>query len=465
MKNGNIKPSWPLSRLANKVFVMSSFAASVLSVFGIILMFLPKITIIDLGLARAGIRVDDFIIAATGIFGYFIAVRSASILIDLPAVKQYLFFCAVSFVSISAGGGHWIFPLRYSEYIIITFIGLAMGQSLNLINLFKWFLVVNCVISVLQYIGVVGGFAITGYQMLDGARVMGVTNHPSEFGLVVAMSFAFILGSMDGRGSGYLALKWFSIAMVSVILSGSRAPFAVLPVVYILWHIRKVNDMRLKSIFAAGGVCFTIMMIFAWSLLPRDTPLGQRFEDTFSLDNISAISKSFSELRETAQTGGEATGGEIEDYARSGLDASLGARLLNFAYVFGRVVAAGYLALFIGVGPGYFGSSMDMGYIRIFAETGIIGLSAYLVFMRRSARMSLSMYLVVVTFALNMFTLDAYQGYKIMLFFFIMLGAEFTRTRLGHGMMYSRGTGNISRPVSSTNSLTRGHPRGGAGPL
>jgi uncharacterized membrane protein len=79
-------------------------------------------------------------------------------------------------------------------------------------------------------------------------------------------------------------------------------------------------------------------------------------------------------------------------------------------------------AYFIGLGPGFCGSALDGGLLRLLTENGVIGSFFFLSFFYKGCRTDPGMRVLFVTFLLYMTFIDIYLAYKAMSICFFLMG-------------------------------------------
>jgi hypothetical protein len=84
-------------------------------------------------------------------------------------------------------------------------------------------------------------------------------------------------------------------------------------------------------------------------------------------------------------------------------------------------------SLLIGKGPGFYGIAVDGYYVRVFAETGLIGLSVFVLFLvslYRTHRKNKEIVALIVTMALTGLLIDIFVSVKVMALFWFLLGVH-----------------------------------------
>jgi hypothetical protein len=398
----------------------------VLILFGCILLLLPKINLIDIPGSRAGIRVDDLIIAALFLMLLPSFFRGISGWLQFKAVKYYALFVIFSFFGAVASLNFFtlLFPLRYLEYAIFLAVGYSFLTRKGLLTVIALFVGVNMLLMTLQYSGYIGGYTLSGYTDLYENRVVGTSNHPSEIGLVLCIIFGYCLGSIRKK-FWQTSIVLFILFLYMLLLTGSRMPIIVCCIIYVCAIIKS-----LKSNVRIPFGIFVVSLLLGvglgvWKATPDDNVFKSRFSQSATEDNMKLVLDTFTSLASGSFVPREsATGSEAEDYSEAGIDASLAVRMINLQYVLGAYLYSGPIRWVLGVGPGYYGSSTDLGYVRLWCELGVIGFFLYMKFMWSVYKISFPLALAMLAFAFNMLTLDAYQGYKIMAVLLMFVGYE-----------------------------------------
>jgi proteasome assembly chaperone (PAC2) family protein len=95
---------------------------------------------------------------------------------------------------------------------------------------------------------------------------------------------------------------------------------------------------------------------------------------------------------------------------------------------------APWVVWILGLGPGALGPALDGGWLRLLAETGIVGTFAFLFMLRKISNLDRACVMAVLALAANMVMVDSQNAYKVMAFLFLMAGVSVQRSILeSHG--------------------------------
>lgn len=386
----------------------------------IFLLFLPKFNLIEIGGSRAGIRIDDILLAFLTIYAFFL---NSGVFLKYLFERQnkiLLWFVGLTVFGAIFSGGNILFSLRMVEYLMIYVIARMTISP----NWFKYiigsYLCVNLVVCVLQFFGVLGGFTLEyGYMHLSD-RFIGLTNGPWELGALVALGVCALIFPFKDVKIRTLAF-WALVAGCLMIFSGARTPAAsfVVLIGYVLVRLLMKGRIVLVSSLVFVAACVYIFSPYledlGISLNSRATTTlkhGGNFEYFVeSMKNLDLNSVNDNYYRNDAAV------------ASAGLDVSLNQRIFIIELLVSSYVNSNLLKQIFGLGLGYFGPSTDVGWLRIFVETGIVGFFIFIYYLYRVARSGSSEVCatLVAMLVINMITLDAFIGYKVMFVYYLAM--------------------------------------------
>ena len=184
--------------LAERAYCAAEEAASFLgriSLWPIVLLFLPKINLVSFGGETAGIRLDDivlFVVALILVCGWIIKLN-----FKIEAIPRVTFiviglFCLSNLVNLDHS--NVLYSLRLVEYLVFFWAGKSLVQSrFKFSSAVMLLIALNCVAIVLQFCGLMGGFAAEGYSSI-AERPFGLSaNHPAEMGALLNLAFAALV--------------------------------------------------------------------------------------------------------------------------------------------------------------------------------------------------------------------------------------------------------------------------------
>lgn len=371
--------------------------------FAFMLLF-PKINIVSIENSTAGLRIDDIFIAVI----LFTLLIKKSILIfsyeKLPFSKYYLLFSLIGLISFvinylirEVNLTTLLFALRMFEYYPFLILPILFKKS-TFNNLINWIIILNCIFFLLQIFGLNNGFSDT-WAVSDNNRCMGLYGGPYEAGTAINLITALII--VDNQ-------KWRKLLLlplvVMTVLTQSRISVfceMLLLIVLILRDFRFWGRATLISLIVILGY-FVIMYT-----------QGMRVEDKGSIFDLEYLSRSVNSIIVNKD---QITLFDQNVNHDSGVDVSWEVRSTNWITVIKLLLLNPY-AFIIGFSPGAFGVALDGGWIRIAVEYGIIGLTAFLVFLYKIVKSSEVGFIITIAFITNMVFADSFISYKVMSIF------------------------------------------------
>lgn len=376
------------------------------------LFFLPKLNLISFKNETAGIRIDDFVllfVAALLVNGWILKKGFAIDRVALIGLGVVATFCASNLLN--AGHSSILYSLRLLEYLLFFWAGVALAKSgHDFTRLVKTLIGVNCALIFLQSAELIGGFSADGYEAVLG-RPFGLCNHPAEMGALLNLLFAALV-----FGQPVKFWNWNLLVLACVFITGSRSALlthCLLTLVYVYQH----SENKMK--FALRSATVTGLLLTVLTIIPN--PTSQRSGDTFSSQNLEAFNSVYEKLPNDKVFTGFAEGGDVDE-APENVDASWYARGFKWAHVIKVLLNASWINWIFGIGPGAVGPSLDGGWLRLFAEAGIVGAFSFVLLLRHIARLSMACAMAVFALSVNMLMIDSHIAYKVMAFLFLMAG-------------------------------------------
>jgi hypothetical protein len=396
------------------------------------LLFLPKINVVAIEGFRAGLRIDDLVIAFAVI--YLVAVGMVT-----QMARSSIFFWGGAFVLTSflshLIGGHELFSLRMLEYLCVVLIAFAFGSIVKeeaaLAKLLFCYLVVNTVLCILQSAGLVGGIGIAGFTDDFGGRAFGLCNGPWELGIVVCLTFGYLAYSTWIRQRIWRLIIIFAASGITLVLTAARTPLAIFLVLSMLFVTEPLSRyLRFTLRLGVPALALALMYYGVWAIETENFAVV-RMREFLNMSNLEDLYKYAVNFRPTIgylDTSSE----ELARYKEAGMDPSMAIRLNIFSYLASNYYFGGPIAWLIGIGHGHAGPSTDMGVVRIMAEVGLLGFICFHMMLYRCAQILPISRLAIAALLINQLTLDVYVGYKTMFMFFLIVGFEFaSKHRLG----------------------------------
>jgi hypothetical protein len=390
---------------------------SQLSLWPAILLFIPKINLIGLGDETAGIRLDDFVLLVVAALLLADWIIKLDFTVDpVPAVG--LAAVAVFVVSnlLNVGHSSFLYSLRLVEYLLFYWSGKSLVRfRYDFSFLVKLLIGLNCAFIILQFGGVIGGFAADGYESVV-SRPFGLSaNHPAEMGAMLNLLFAaLVFGSRTATRFWY----WCALMTFCIFITGSRTSLfahCLLTLVYVYRNSRNRTDFVLRTTVISGALIAIV------ALVPNSA--SERSTELLSWQNVEAVRFLYDSIPVEKEFTGFVEGGASQD-APEDVDVSLYMRGFKWVHVVKIMFTASWTIWIFGLGPGALGPALDGGWLRLIAETGVVGTLAFLSLLRKMYRLSSSCSMAVLALAVNMLMIDSQNAYKVMAFLFFLVGAQ-----------------------------------------
>jgi O-antigen ligase/polysaccharide polymerase Wzy-like membrane protein len=382
-----------------------------------ILLFLPKVNLIAFRNETAGIRIDDFILFAVMSLVVCGWIVNLDLSLDPVAAMGFALvglFCLSNLINI--GHSSILYSLRLLEYLVFYWSGkylVRLGYDFDF--MVKSLIGLNCVAILFQAFGIFGGFSAEGY-VFAGESPFGLSaNHHSEMGAVLNLSFAALAFRRQSVSKFWY---WCILIGFCIFLTGSRSALlahCVLTLLYVYKHSKN------KIGFVMGTVSVVGLLVTALIVIPN--PLSSRSADLFSAQNIEAARDIYDNIPADRHFSDVAEGGDPEG-APEGVDVSWYIRGFKWAQIVKTMLSQSWMTWIFGFGPGALGPAVDGGWLRLIAETGVVGTLAFLALLRKISRLSFACSTAVLAVGLNMLMVDSHNAYKVMALLFFLAGAE-----------------------------------------
>lgn len=383
----------------------------------VLLLFLPKLNLISFGGETAGVRLDDVVllIVILVLCGSWMTNRR----FEVGTVPAFGFavvgvFCLSNLLNLKQS--NILYSLRLIEYLVFFWAGRSLLRcNLDFRGLVKLLVGLNCAFILLQYAGIVGGFSAEGYTSAPG-RPFGLSaNHPAEMGALLNLLFAPLAFDDEGESSASF-WRWCLLIALCIFVTESRSALFVhcaLTLTRVYRHAHNKAAFVLKSAFISGTV------IAALAFIPNS--LQDRSADLFAVQNLDAARQLYDTMPGEKTFTGFAEGSEAED-APADVDVSAYMRGFKWMYVIKILFTAPWTLWILGLGPGSLGPALDGGWLRLLAETGVVGTVAFVTLLRKIWRLGVVCSMAVVALAINMVMVDSQNAYKVMAFLFLLAG-------------------------------------------
>lgn len=378
---------------------------------GGLLLFLPKIGILEITGTTIPLRADDLIIAAAFPIVFALHYRFNRKISDIE--KRFAIFFLFSIISFFVSR-HWhdrsniLFALRHIEYFFFFYVGTQARNDWT--RLLRIYLILNSVVVLLQSAGIIGGLTSLGYVYPMTERPAGLTGGPWELGILYNFYLGILISKNHSLQSIFLTFIWTGGV---IAITGSRIP--------LLAHIILLGILLLKRRHNGGWLalpCLFLLVVFAVVL---DVPIIDRFSAIFSMRTFDVFL-----LADVPQEIANFTNFEelVTPLADDGVtDYSWLIRATQWAAAWSIWIGNFYYYP-LGIGPGVWGGSLDGAWLRLLTETGFIGLILFAVLFWRVSKISRTLWYFVVALGINMIFIDAYIAYKVMAVVWLFVGAS-----------------------------------------
>lgn len=393
----------------------------VILILGLPLLFLPKFNIVEVVKDSAGLRIDDVILLLlVPLIALAVAIRRR------PAVSRaelaFVVMIAVFLVSnafnlVLYGYSNPLYAARIAEYFLFYYIGAYCGPALA--PLCYALVGVNGIVMVLQAFDIVGGFYSEGYGESASSRPIGLTGGPWEIGAMINIVFAMFL--YHGKRNHWLL---FVPTFALLLLSGARSPALIHLLILAVFLFRR---SRRKGVLLFRGALVAAVGVAALLVIPNK--VTERSKYLFTAENVKFAQLIYERTELLPQfTSFESLGGVAEDTRDEESDRSWILRVTKWMYAY-KQWSTTPSAWVIGLGPGMWGPSLDGGWLRLLTETGVIGVTAFVLFFNTLCTTAL-LRAVRLCLYLNMAFIDIYLSYKTMALIFLIAGATVGAARV-----------------------------------
>lgn len=377
-----------------------------------LIILIPKIVIITIG--SGDLRLEDIITLVALIwlfFGNKLALRSTDL-----TVKVYLLLLLVQVISIAINfDNSWInilYPIRLLEYIVWYFVGINIAKTYGrekLVRLMSMMVVFFSAWSLLEYFQLTPKFG----DFVNSNRISTTMSGPYEFAVVI---------SILGFYSRSIILK--SLAFSSLLLTQARVT-----IVATLFSFFASGSKSLrKKVVRIAGVFMFVILFFLLGIDERFKILESKISYQEILisyyDNASASNSSDEYFSDTHDK-------NYDLFLLSYTDHSLEIRLMRWAVIL-KTNAQDFFRILLGSGPGYFGVAIDSYYMRLYAESGVIGLIIFLSFIclvYKRFRYISEFKSVVLCISITALLIDIFASFKVMSLFWFLIGYESFRLK------------------------------------
>ncbi len=428
----------------NKIRKLSFGQIIYFLILGFVLMF-PKFNLINVPGTYIGIRAEDFMIALFLLVVFVkemrkekkdrITTKNAS-LRKISQVFSVFFILTVISTIFGAINGYinvahgLLFCIRNLEYFLFIIVGIMFGKKYGkedkLFHFIVWCLLIHVAIGFLQYFGVLGALKDGAMVTSRGSRVWSTFNGPYEFsGFLTMVAPVCLYMFLEGKKVFFYGVAVLA-ALAGVLLSQSRSSLIVLAVL-IGWLIArdflKMAKYGKERKALARNVILILCMAVVTVTLAQGNTLMNRFASIKTSDIVESTKGAIEEVESTTESGGKPPSTNVS--AQAG-DTSYNIRIRKWIALFNDFMESPV----IGCGPSAASEAADGNYVRLLAESGVLGLTLWLVFiatiLKNLDKKKKTTYIMVVysTMALLMTAvfIDIFIASKIMMLYYILVG-------------------------------------------
>lgn len=408
---------------------------------------LPKINIIKIPGNSAGIRLEDLLMAILFIYYLEEIFIKKKIIVDniimKKVIKIFSFYIFVTLISSIFGIiNNYVNPLlsllyflRKIEYFIMIFVGydIIKNRIYNVDKIerfFRFTVIFHFIISLLQLKGIVGSFN-KGHAldyMVQG-RISSTFNGAYELSAYLLLILPYFLYDMF-KNKKYTIKNFIYVIIITICIyySESRTSIAILLAIIIFMFFKFEKNLKLKLLIV-DIICLMLILVSFYSI-------SINLQETrFGSINIKEMINSTKEAW---------YGRNFENYVLTGswygdnnlilsqeLEASYTARVNHWMQLIDGVIKNPIL----GVGASISGGSADGNYIRILAESGILGIAIwgymnYLIMKNTKEKIFKNKSMAIVRYALISMLLgsifiDVFEASKVMMTMWFLIGISY----------------------------------------
>jgi hypothetical protein len=407
------------------------------------LLFMPKINLVTFGEREsAGLRIDDFILLFTAgaIFLASLFQRRRPLAIELWLITLTLFSILSFFTNrllvkfeVFDHHSNFLYAIRLLEYFVFFYIGALATQFFNLRSIITALFLINTSAIVLQQLGIMGEFGLTGYSSILSScgRSPGLAAFPSEIGTSLTLMFCFYLYDTNPNPPRFIQQfapniqetykKIFPYALfllfgIAIILTGSRISILALAFMFLLYLRHQVS---LRSPIMLCTIAF-ILFIFSFGfyhIIQNTDFISSRGAGLFSSSNLYLIQDVWEQIDLTYNP----IGNEIIEFEN--YDMSWWMRIHKWVYV-AKIFVLTPESWLQGIGPGFAFAGLDGGFLRILIEYGFIGSWLFWRFFKCIYQIDIQLKWMVIALGINMLTFDAHLAYKPMSLLLFVAGYQ-----------------------------------------
>ena len=374
----------------------------------VLLIVLPKYTLISVG--KGDLRIEDFICLIA--FIWMIVGNRLRISLVETYVKIYFAFLVVQVLSALFSLDEnsitsVLYPFRLMELMVWYFVGINSSLSLTRKEIYKLLTCLGLFFSVWSFFEILGITPKIG-SFINSGRVSATMSGPFEYAVVIAVL-------------GFFIKSWVpkSITLFSLLLTQSRITIVATAFLYI-FSFKKNFSARVGSVLIG---CLIIFSAFI-------SDVGDRIKEVRLDAGLIQVMSKYYNMVEPAESSIDyfykthKGGGQYQMLNQA--DPSLELRLMRWSVIL-KTNAQNFPSIFLGSGPSFYGVAIDSYYMRIYAETGVVGLIVFLIFLKSLItchRENPELIKVILAIAISGLLIDIFASMKVMALFWFLMGFE-----------------------------------------
>ena len=374
----------------------------------VLLIALPKYTLIAVG--KGDLRIEDFICLIAFIW-LMVGNRFRISQIE-TYVKIYFSFLLVQLLSalLSLDKNSItsvLYPFRLMELMVWYFIGMNVSLSITRKQIYKLLTCLGLFFSVWSFFELLGMTPKIG-AFINSDRASATMSGPFEYAVVIAVL-------------GFFIKSWIpkSITLFSLLLTQSRITIVSTAFLYMFSFKKKLSAL-------VGSVLIGCLLIFSAFI----SDVGDRIKEVKLDTDLIQVMGMYYDMVEPAESSIDYfykthKGGDQYQMLDQ-TDPSLELRLMRWSVIL-KTNAQDLSSIFLGSGPSFFGVAIDSYYMRIYAETGVVGLVVFIVFLKSLItchRENPELIKVILSIAISGLLIDIFASMKVMALFWFLMGFE-----------------------------------------
>lgn len=383
------------------------------TLFIIILIFIPKINLISIDKFYQGIRVEDILILFYSL--YILKSYSNTRVIIWNKFFQfkywiiilYLFSLSILIALINDVKNIWIMVIRAAEYaIIIIYINNHIEKFQTYINIFKSYIIINFIVSILQYYQLIGSFSSLGYRRPDdilNLRSFGISGGSWEIGALINLSFLILLSFLKNKRE---IAFYYLLSGVIIILANGRTNilgFAIISV-YLIFFKKHFLILRNIIIYLLTLLIISIIIIYFFDTENNYLKYYINFINKTVNDIFFIVNSTYNFIiNSKVPSFNEATSDNVYSYIY---------RLLHWKNI-NDVFQINNYHYIIGAGSPYLYTESIL--IRIITSLGLLGILIIICSIR-----NLKILFILIFFTMG-FSLDLFVSMKIFIFALVFM--------------------------------------------